>query len=162
MSLISLPWGQVSSCCQLPHHPFCLQPPSSFIQTEDATHSNLQAPGQFSRQRSSRIYSLSSSEQLCLHVTWASCATEPQNPTFRNHVRFVQNNRWLRCQMSVDGVVQCNQSCVFWWIFRSLFSSKLFRDASPGKKVGVGGPAELQDRGGARKREIHERNGSWF
>lgn len=36
--------------------------------------------------------------------------------------------------MSVNGDVQSNQSCVFWWIFRSLFSSKLFRDAFPGKR----------------------------
>lgn len=80
------------------------------------------------------------------------------------NIMFMKNNcRQLCCRAVMNGDIQCNQSCVFWWIFRSLFSSKLFRDASPEEREGVGILQTIQDKGGAQnqeRRERHKRNGS--
>lgn len=46
--------------------------------------------------------------------------------------------------VTVDVDLQCNQTCVFWWIFQSLFSSN---DALPEKRGGS--PADIKDGGGS-------------
>lgn len=46
--------------------------------------------------------------------------------------------------VTVDVDLQCNQTCVFWWIFQSLFSSN---DALPEKRGGS--PADIKGGGGS-------------